>query len=382
LTPAGRRFATPFRQGSLPELLRTLPRRQLVWFWIAIFSTCSMFGFVVDVMVRGRQPVSLLVLTVIVSGLLGVGYAIVSMPVRPARLAAMMVAHAAYVAFVPRLFPMLPATPNGRLLVDGLGLVLTVVLGYSSFLRFIDVTAARHLRLRAEIALARDIHRVLVPEIRRKVGAYEFFGWSVPSGDVGGDLVDLVETGDGWLGYVADVSGHGVGAGVVMGMFKSAVRTRARSAGTVGALLGDVHQVLMPLKQPNMYVTAACVRGGSDGAVECAVAGHLPILRVRDGAAEEVTSSQLAIGMLDDSTFTSCSVASRPGDLFAVVTDGLIEVFDGGRQELGFDWAKRVLRESGAEPLATIADRLIGGARAHGAQLDDQTLLLIRHADS
>ena len=52
----------------------------------------------------------------------------------------------------------------------------------------------------AEIALGRDIHRVLVLEIRRPVGDYEFFGWSVPSGDVGGDLVDLIETGAGWLG--------------------------------------------------------------------------------------------------------------------------------------------------------------------------------------
>jgi serine phosphatase RsbU (regulator of sigma subunit) len=41
------------------------------------------------------------------------------------------------------------------------------------------------------------------------------------SGDVGGDLVDLVEQDKGWLGYVADVSGHGVSPGVVMGMFKS-----------------------------------------------------------------------------------------------------------------------------------------------------------------
>jgi serine phosphatase RsbU (regulator of sigma subunit) len=99
---------------------------------------------------------------------------------------------------------------------------------------------------------------------------------------------------------------------------------------------------------------------------------------VRDGVVEEVTSPQLAIGMLDDATFASCRVESRPGDLFAVLTDGLVEVFDEQRQELGFDWAKRVLGESGTAPLGTIADRLITGARQHGAQLDDQTLLLIR----
>ena len=68
----------------------------------------------------------------------------------------------------------------------------------------------------------------------------------------------------------------------------------------------------------------------------------------------------------------------RPGDLFALLTDGLIEVFDRNGNELGFEWAKRVLRETGGQPLSSIADRLLNEARGFGAQLDDQTLLLIR----
>jgi sigma-B regulation protein RsbU (phosphoserine phosphatase) len=222
------------------------------------------------------------------------------------------------------------------------------------------------------------IHRVLVPAIERTIGDYEFFGWSHASGDVGGDLVDLVEADGHWLGYVADVSGHGVASGVVMGMFKSAFRMRARGGGSVGALLDDVQQVLMPLKQPQMFVTVACVRGGTDGRVECAVAGHLPIVRVRAGDVEEVTRPQLAVGMFDEATFTSCASDSRPGDLFALLTDGLVEVFDAAGNELGLDWAKEVLRSHGGAPLTTIADRLLAGARGHGAQLDDQTVLLIR----
>ncbi len=67
-----------------------------------------------------------------------------------------------------------------------------------------------------------------------------------------------------------------------------------------------------------------------------------------------------------------------PGDLFALLTDGLIEVFDAERNELGFEWAKPVLRSSGNQPLSAIADRLLADARAHGSQLDDQTILLIR----
>jgi hypothetical protein len=367
-----------FTRGSLPELVRALPSRQLIYLWIAIFSTFAMLGFVVDVGARARQPATLLALNVVFSGLIAVGYWFVSMPMRRWAFTALFAIHLAFLLLVSRRFDMLPGTPPGRLRVDAIGIVVTVFVGYTFFLRFIDVTGVRLLRARAEIAIASDIHRVLVPAIDTRIGGFEFLGWSHASGDVGGDLVDLVEQDGAWLGYVADVSGHGVGSGVVMGMFKSAFRMRARAGGSIAPLLDDVHAVLMPLKQPQMFVTVACVRGGPGDQVECAVAGHLPILRVRNSCAEEVTAPQIAVGMFDGTTFSSSPVECRPGDLFALLTDGLIEVFDGDRQELGFEWAKGVLASSGDRPLSAIADRLLAGARAHGAQIDDQTVLLIR----
>jgi phosphoserine phosphatase RsbU/P len=366
------------RAGSLPQLIRNTPARQLAYFWLAIFCTFAALGFAPDMLARGRQPAAFLALNVIASGLFAVAYAAASMPVRPAAYTVLAPLHAAFILFAPRLFALNAVTPPHRLPFDVSGMMLTVVAGYVCFLRFINVTAARYLRAQAEIALARDIHRVLVPAIDTRIGDFEFFGWSLPSGDVGGDLVDLVERDGSWLGYIADVSGHGVGPGVVMGMFKSALRMRVRGGGTAAAMLDDIHAVLMPLKQSNTFVTVACVRGGPEDRLECAVAGHLPILRVRQGLVEEVTSPQFAVGMFEEATYTSSCVDCQPGDLFALLTDGLTEVFDDRREELGFDWAKQLLASSHDRPLAAIADRLLGEARAHGTQLDDQTLLLIR----
>ncbi|HEU4691413.1 MAG TPA: PP2C family protein-serine/threonine phosphatase [Vicinamibacterales bacterium] len=364
--------------NALPDLIRALPARQLIHFWIAIFSTFSSLGFVLDVLAGGRQPSPLLALNVLACGLLAIGYAKVTLPKQRWGFIAILAAHLAYVFVVPGFFTPLPATPAGRLVIDAIGMIVTVTVGYTFFLTFISVTATRYLRARAEIAIASDIHRVLVPAVEKRIGDFEFLGWSVASGDVGGDLVDLVERDTGWLGYVADVSGHGVGPGVVVGMFKSALRMRALSGGSIASLLDDIHAVLMPLKQPQMFVTVACVRGGPGDEVECAVAGHLPILRVRSGCIEEVTSPQIAVGMFDGTRFSSSSVDCQPGDLFALLTDGLIEVFDAKRNELGLEWAKDVLRSSGNQPLSTIANRLLADARAHGSQVDDQTVLLIR----
>jgi hypothetical protein len=381
-----RRFRFP-RNRAFPDLVRALPPRQLLPLWIAIFTTFSMMGFAVDIINRGRDPASLLVLNVVASGLLALGYAVVSLPIRgnlvsdrtrPWGFAVMVAIHITYAVVIPGTSKLFPSAPPGRLAIDGVGIIVAAATGYACFIWFISVTGARYLRAQAEIALARDIHRVLVPQVEKRIGDFEFLGWSHASGDVGGDLVDLVQQDDQWLGYVADVSGHGVGSGVVMGMFKSALRMRARASGSIASLLDDIHSVLMPLKQSHMFVTVACVRGGAGDRVECAVAGHLPILRIRSGCVEEVTTPQIAIGMFDDTRFSAESVECLPGDLFALLTDGLIEVFDVDRNELGLEWAKRVLQSTNGQPLSAITDRLLADARAHGAQLDDQTVLLIR----
>lgn len=366
------------RNRLLRELMRTAPPRQLVPFWSAIFFTFAILGFSLDVFQRGRFPLPLLVLVVISSGLLGVAVVYGEINQRRRLVVVATFTYVLLVAILRRVFPLQQAPDPLRLTLDAGGVLFSVIVAYSFFLQFISGTAARYLRAQAEIALARDIHRVLVPVVNAAQGEYEFFGFSEPSGDVGGDLVDVVGDDGGWVGYVADVSGHGVGAGVVMAIFKSAVRMRLMMAGSLANLLGDVNRVLIPLKQSNMFVTVACVRSGGRDTLECAVAGHLPIVRIRGGVPEEVTTPQLAVGMFDAVDFQTSIVECRCGDLLVLMTDGITEVYDGEQRELGFEHAKQLAAAHSTQPLAEIAERLVTAARAHGAQLDDQTVLLIR----
>jgi hypothetical protein len=366
------------RNRLLRELMATVPSRQLVPFWSAIFFTFAILGFVVDVIAGGRSQLPLLISLVISSGLLGVVVVYGEINRRRPLVVVATVAYISLVAILRRVFPHHDAPDPGRLTLDAGGTLVSVIVGYSFFLQFISGTAARYLRAQAEIALARDIHRVLVPVVAVTHGEYEFFGFSQPSGDVGGDLVDVVGDDSGWIGYVADVSGHGVGAGVVMAIFKSAVRMRLISSGSLADLLGDVNRVLIPLKQSNMFVTVASVRSGGPGILECAIAGHLPIVRIRAGVAEEVTTPQLAVGMFDAVDFQTSVVECRSGDLLVLMTDGITEVCDREQRELGFEHAKQLVAAHSTQPLADIAERLIAAARVHGPQLDDQTVLLIR----
>ena len=136
--------------------------------------------------------------------------------------------------------------------------------------------------------------------------------------------------------------------------------------------------MLIPLIQSNMFITAACVRSSGRDTLECAVAGHLPIVRIRSGVPEEVTTPQLAVGMFDAVDYQASTVECRCGDLLVLMTDGITEVFDHQGRELGFEHAKQLATAHSAQPLAEIAERLVAAARAHGSRLDDQTVLLIR----
>jgi hypothetical protein len=271
-------------------------------------------------------------------------------------------------------------TLEQRLTFDMAGALVCVFLGYVGFVTFAGREGRQWAAVDTEMRLARDIHQALVPRIERTVGRVEFHGVSAPSGHVGGDLVDVVTLPDGrWLGYVADVSGHGVSSGLLMAMVKSGMRMRSSDWPPLAALVTDLNRLMCDQSAPQMFVTMACVRGTSDGdAVEFTLAGHPPILRVRAGVVTEVVESHIPLGVMPDWTFISATLDIEPGDLLAVVTDGLFEVFDAKDRDFGLEGIKQVLASSANRPLADIASHLLERVRAFGAQLDDQTLLLIR----
>jgi phosphoserine phosphatase RsbU/P len=117
-----------------------------------------------------------------------------------------------------------------------------------------------------------------------------------------------------------------------------------------------------------------------NGGLRFTVAGHLPILHYSAAESEvhELTIPQLPLAMFEDRTFTSAEVRYAAGDLFVILTDGLTEVFDSGDREFGLDRVTALVREHAEAPLDLLEDRLLADVRAHGRQLDDQTVLFVR----
>src|SRR5258708_4945330 len=188
-------------------------------------------------------------------------------------------------------------------------MIFLVVAAYSLVVTFIRKEGARFFGQMAEVRLAGEVHRALVPEISWRKDGFEIYGSSVPNGQMGGDLVDVVEGKAGWLAYVADVCGHGVPAGMVMAMVKSAARMGATEGTIVTGLLPNLNRVMASVSAPNMFVTFACIAGNSSSDLQFSLAGHLPILHYhkKTGTVEERTIANLPLAISPDAQLDTAS---------------------------------------------------------------------------
>jgi hypothetical protein len=332
-----------------------------------------------------------LALVGIFSGAVSMAY-VLAIVIRPLWLLPLVVAvQLALTAFISSWKPaspaLVPAGPLEHVLTDRLTLIASaivacVALSWSFLLSFVTKSGRRYVQLDTELHLAHDIHRVLVPRIEERIGSFDFLGVSSASGEVGGDLVDVVEH-DGppeWTAYLVDVSGHGVPSGVLMGMVKSATRMALTNPAPLEQMLAEMNDVLYDLSQPQMFATFAALRPAGPGRMAYTLAGHLPILcwRAASGGVEELAVAQVPLGMLPGRDYAAAETTYAPGDVFLVLTDGLTEVFDRNDREFGLEGVRATLASNATSPLPQLEEALLRASRSHGTQLDDQSLILIR----
>jgi hypothetical protein len=272
-----------------------------------------------------------------------------------------------------------PAELHQKLLLNGWVEIALIVAGYVLFVLFSILEGKRYFRTQTEMRLAGEIHSTLVPQKHETIGNFEMFGSSVPSNEVGGDLFDIVQSNGTWHAYVADVSGHGVAAGILMSMIKSAATMQLTKLQKPDELLRDLNDVLQPVTSPANYLTFAYVSGTNDD-LSFALAGHLPILHYQKQSKTviEHSDSNLPIGMFKEQTFAISKVSIKPGDLLGIITDGFTEVADTKEREMGMEDFKLAFAACGENPLPEIYRELRSRTLKFGKQTDDQTMLLIR----
>jgi serine phosphatase RsbU (regulator of sigma subunit) len=235
-------------------------------------------------------------------------------------------------------------------------------------------------RLRNELETAAVIQSHLYPQAFPEIKGYRLYAEATPSRHVAGDTYDVLRDGDALVVTITDVSGKGVGAGMIASGVHAAVRLLVDNGLGLAELAVRVNRYLAGSTADNRFATFAMVRLEPDGRMVAVNAGHCPLLiRRADGSIDEISSSGFPLGMMPVANYDEHESRLDPGDLLALYTDGLTEAEDPDEEEFGVERVAEVLSQL-ESPSATAACRELLGAvdrYTRGEPLNDDATLLV-----
>lgn len=258
-----------------------------------------------------------------------------------------------------------------------------------------DITERRRAEERERAVRERDlrtageIQQHLRPRDFPAMAEVEIEALYDPSMTIGGDYYDVVRVGPRRWGFaIADVSGKGAGAALMMAECRASLRLCAENEPSPAATLRRVNAAIQPDMRPGMYI------GLFYGVLDLDThefsycrAGHEPplVLRAAGGEPEALQGEGMALGLdagvLFDEILEECRITLEAGDLLALYTDGITEACNPQDEEFSRERLAATLQRHGERPLAEVirtVDRYVRNFCVLAPRHDDRTLLLVR----
>jgi serine phosphatase RsbU (regulator of sigma subunit) len=228
---------------------------------------------------------------------------------------------------------------------------------------------------------ADTMRRSLLPRSHPELQGLEIGEVYQPSArvDVGGDVYDFLELGDGRLAVVlGDVTGHGIEAAADMAMAKFVFRSLAREHPEPGDFLASANDVVVDEVATGKFITMIYLTvDAATGSVVAACAGHpSPLLVSPDGTIRQLGVRGLALGIEPGQVYEEGTASIEKGGALVVYTDGVIEARHDG-EFYGVERVEEVLRTRLALPAADIARAVIEDCRTFAGDLADDCALVV-----
>lgn len=249
--------------------------------------------------------------------------------------------------------------------------------------------ASEKRRLDAELQVAQDIQRILLPAAAPDIDGFQLCGVNIPAKQVSGDYFDYIKIDPDRYGVaIADVSGKGVPASLIMAMCRSVLRSKAEGNTSAADVLRQVNRQIYPDIKEDMFISAAyLVLDSQTRRITLCRAGHdAPLLyRAREKTVTKINPPGMALGIDSGDVFdritADFSIKLEQDDCLVLYTDGVTEALDSKGFEFGMERMTSSIRESAAEGAAAIVKRLTDDLRdfiGTYPQNDDITLIVIR----
>jgi serine phosphatase RsbU (regulator of sigma subunit) len=244
---------------------------------------------------------------------------------------------------------------------------------------------AERTRVAQELAIGRRIQQALLPRRFPDVEGWTFAARYEPAREVGGDLFDVfpVRGGTDRIALViADVTGKGIPAAVLMADVKALLHAAIDNAEAPAEALRRVNAVLVHERASPLFVTAALLLiDVASGRVRYALAGHEPPLVARRiGRVEPLEAGGPILGAFAEAVFEERETVLKPGDAVTLYTDGITDSRDLARQFYGEERLLALVGGACGRPAETIAEAIVSDVasfRGEAEPFDDLTLLVV-----
>ncbi len=247
------------------------------------------------------------------------------------------------------------------------------------------VLEADNLRKTAELEEARRLQLAMLPDTLPDLPGFDLAVHMATASEVGGDYYDFLHDDDGgWTVALGDATGHGLHAGMVVGVARSLLQA-ANGIGELAAMLGRIHTGLANLPERRASMSLVLMRlNGS--VIRLASAGMPPALvhRRATGAVEEFLLPGVPLGTLHEARWSEHDLTVAPGDSVLLMSDGLAEVMGPDGNPFGYERVRAAFAEVGRLVPAAAVEHLVAAAdtyRGEEAIADDVTLVFLRAKD-
>jgi sigma-B regulation protein RsbU (phosphoserine phosphatase) len=241
--------------------------------------------------------------------------------------------------------------------------------------------------LNREIEIAREVQQRLFPQNLPHIVSLDYAGHCRPAQGVGGDYYDFLALSDGQLGLaIADISGKGIPAALLMASLQASVRGQSQGTGDVASLMTNVNRLVYEASPANRYATFFYAQfDPRTRRLIWSNGGHNPPILLRGGEVIRLETGGPVVGLFPRSSYEQDAIVLQVGDLLIFYTDGMSEAENPAEEEWGEDALISAARASaeqtpGQTPLEMIASIMnAADAFASGApQHDDMTLVIAR----
>jgi serine phosphatase RsbU (regulator of sigma subunit) len=235
-----------------------------------------------------------------------------------------------------------------------------------------------------QMAIAREVQRKLLPQHMPALETLDYAGSCEPAWTVGGDYYDFLDKGNGRVGFVlADVSGKGVSAALLMANLQASVRSQYVPAlEDLGGLFRSVNKLFYESVMVGFFATLFFAEYfDTTRTLRYVNCGHCPAFLVHaDGQCEKLRATATVLGIFENWDCTVGEAAISCGDILVVYSDGVTEARNGSGEFFGEERLLAAVRANASLSAKRLAKAIAEAVRDFGGkeQDDDLTLLVAR----